>query len=53
MQPYCETGGIKLHYNKHTLIRRNLVRVTIDAPGPSTLYTRRETRHIDMKRVGG
>ena len=33
VQPYCETGGIKLHYNKHTLIRRNLVHGTIDAPG--------------------
>jgi hypothetical protein len=29
----AETGGIKLHYLKHVLVRRNRVYDTIDAPG--------------------
>jgi hypothetical protein len=28
-----ETGGIKLHYLKHVLVRRNVVHGTIDSPG--------------------
>ena len=29
----AETGGIKLHYLKHVVVRRNRVYDTIDAPG--------------------
>lgn len=33
VEHYMETGGIKLHYVKHSLVRRNVVQGTIDAPG--------------------
>jgi len=44
VEPLCETGGIKLHYNKHALLRRNVVHGTVDAPGIWVDHSNANTR---------
>jgi hypothetical protein len=39
-----ETGGIKLHYEKHVLVRRNVVCETFDAPGLWVDHSNANTR---------
>jgi hypothetical protein len=47
-----ETGGIKLHYKKHVLVRRNLVHGTIDAPGLWVDHSNANTRVTENIVVG-
>ena len=39
-----ETGGIKLHYKKHVLVRRNVVSETFDSPGLWVDHSNANTR---------
>jgi parallel beta-helix repeat protein len=50
--PLCESGGIKLHYMKHSLVRRNVVNGTIQVFGLWVDHSNHNTRVTQNVVVG-